>query len=385
MSDKIKQNALSQKMGDIYHYYIAIDFMMNKPDWIICKIEQYGDITLIDKNGKQLFNIEVKHHESLNELKIHSEDFLKTISNWFNIRNLLLNDTKLYLITSSSVSPNNPLCHWNSFDKDKKYKTIIDNQKKSNGEYYKNITKYFFPINKNPDELKNLLEKVKICHSQPNQNTIKEKIIKNRYFSIFKETEQKYEVINSLLGLIGNGLKDKETWEITKEEFGQKINELSSLAQSKIQRTDNHVPLTEIDRSLNSYKEKQFIKKLEKIEFKEKVFSMAIDDYARTLIELANRMRISSSLEYFDRLINYENTLLRKVEETKIEYLIQEGDNIKKSQKSYFSVMKSPKIPFMPEEFDDQTTFFQKGYFHILADDEEKPKQLCWLIVEDEL
>lgn len=157
------------------------------------------------------------------------------------------------------------------------------------------------------------------------------------------------------------------------------------MAQSKIQRTDNHVPLTEIDRSLSSYKEKQFIKKLETIEFKEKVFSMAIDDYARTLIELANRMRISSSLEYSERLINYENTLLRKVEETKIDYMLQEGNNIKKSQKSYFSVMKSTKIPFMPEEFDDQTTFFQKGYFHILADDEEKPKQLCWLIEEDEL
>lgn len=47
--------------------------------------------------------------------------------------------------------------------------------------------------------------------------------------------------------------------------------------------------------------------------------------------------------------------------------------------------MNSTKVPFMPEEFEDQTTFFQKGYLHILADDNEKPKQICWSLKAEDL
>ena len=380
MRRKIKQNALSQKLGDIFHYYIAIDLLLNNTDWFICNIEQYGDIALIDNNGNQLLNIEVKHHTGTNELKVYSEEFLKTLSNWHDIKETITDSTKLYLITSSVVSLENPLFHWNSFDKEKKYKVIIDNQKSKKENYYTNISKYFHPINKNPNILKELLEKIEIYHSQSDMDSIKKKIKENTYFSIFKTEELKNEVTSSIYGLIGNGLKDKDTWEITKEEFNQKLHELSSLAQNRIQRTDNHVPLSTIDRGLPKYQNKQFVKKLEKINFDEKVFSLAIDNYARTLTELTNRMHLSTSLEYRDRLINYESTLLHKVDEVKTEYIFKDGNDIKKSQQSYFAIMSSSKIPFMPEEFDDQTTFFQKGYFHVLADDEEKPKQLCWSV-----
>jgi hypothetical protein len=78
--DKIKQNALSTKMGDIYHYYLAIKFLLENNNWSRCEIEKFGDITLIDKNNKQIFNIEVKHHIEKNELKVHQEEFLKTLS-----------------------------------------------------------------------------------------------------------------------------------------------------------------------------------------------------------------------------------------------------------------------------------------------------------------
>jgi len=380
----IRHSALSQKMGDIYHYYIAIDLFFKTEDWEKCSIEEQGDIVFFNSDDKQILNIEVKHHIESKELNIYDEEFQKTLYNWYNIQEQFDTNTKLQLLTTSTISENNPLYYWNEYSIDKRHKTCNVNQKKSNGNYYANVEKFFLKINKDTIKLKNLLEKVEIIHSQPNIETIKNVIIRNRYFDIFT-VEQKNEVINSVYGLIANGLKDKITWQITKEELNQKIKELSSMAQEKKLRTDNDVKLSEVDRDIENYKEKLFIKKLDNIEFKEDIFSMAVDDYARTIIEFSKRMDISTSVEYDSRLEEYNNSLIRRVNEIKTEHRYRNGNEIEKSQQSYFAIMKSPKIPFIPEEFDDQTTFFQKGYFHILADDEEKPKQICWSLKPQDL
>jgi len=387
---QVKHNALSQKMGDIYHYYIAIDLFFKIDNWEKCEIETQGDIAFFDKHNYQILNIEVKHHLDENELKIYDEEFQKTLYNWFNIKEKFNEKTKLQLLTTSNISKNNPLYHWNNFSSEEKYKTILENQKKANSTYYVNIEKYFFKINKEPDEIKKLLNKVEIYHSMLNIDKIKENILKNKYFDIFKTTQHKNEVINSLYGLIAKGLKDKEIWRISRKEFSQKIRELSSFAQSKILRTDNDTTLEEIPqdkREIKYYKDKLFVKKLEKIELNDKVFRFAIDDYTRTILEASKRMNLTNSnlIEYKKRLSTYENSLIRKAEEVKTQYIYEEGDDIKKSQKYYFEIMKSDKIPFIPEEFDDKTTFFQKGYFHILADDEEKPKQICWSLKLEDL
>ncbi|KLE06521.1 hypothetical protein AF78_03075 [Aliarcobacter butzleri L353] len=155
--DKIKQNALSTKMGDIYHYYLAIKLLLENNNWGKCEIEKLGDIALIDKNNKQIFNIEVKHHIEKNELKIYEEEFLKTLSNWFDIRNLFDENTKLILMTTSTISQDNPLRHWNQYDSNKKYKTLQENQTQKNGTTYVNMVKYFHKINKNVGELKKVL------------------------------------------------------------------------------------------------------------------------------------------------------------------------------------------------------------------------------------
>jgi len=381
----IRHSALSQKMGDVYHYYIAIDLFFKIEDWEKCSIEEQGDIVFFNSDDKQILNIEVKHHIESKELNIYDEEFQKTLYNWYNIQEQFDTNTKLQLLTTSTIFNNNSLYNWNKYSSDKKYKTLIENQKKSNGNYYVNVQKYFLKINKDTVKLKELLQKIDIIHSLPNIEEIKKEIMKKHYFNIFSNIEQKKEVINSLYGLIANGLKDKKTWQLTKDEFTQKIKELSSMAQDKKLRTDNDVKLSEADRDIEKYKEKLFIKKLDNIEFKEDVFSMAVDDYARAIIEVSQRMKISTSLEYDSRLKEYNNSLIRRVNEIKTEHRYRNGNEIEKSQQSYFSIMKSPKIPFMPEEFDDQTTFFQKGYFHILADDEERPKQICWSLKPQDL
>ncbi|BAK73196.1 hypothetical protein [Arcobacter sp. L] len=386
--DKIKQNALSTKMGDIYHYYLAIKLLLENNNWSRCEIEKFGDIALIDKNNKQIFNIEVKHHIGKNELKIYEEEFLKTLSNWFDIRNIFDENIKLILMTTSTISANNPLKNWNQYDSDKKYKTLQENQTQKNGTTYVNMVKYFHKINKNIDELKKVLAKFDIQHSLFSILEIRNEIKQTSHFSLFKDDEKKKnKVIDELYGLIGRGLENKDKWEITKIQFDQKLIESTTLIQDKILRTNNSIDTNMIDNQISSYKDKQFIKKLENIEFKEDIFQSAIDDYAKTIIEVSERMNLKTSLEFDERLNNYDKSLEKLVNDTKIEFKYTRGlTDVEKSQGSYFKIMNSTKIPFMPEEFDDQTTFFQKGYLHILADDEEKPKKICWsLKPEDQI
>ncbi|RXJ76862.1 hypothetical protein CRU86_06830 [Aliarcobacter skirrowii] len=386
--DKIKQNALSTKMGDIYHYYLAIKLLLENNNWSRCEIEKFGDIALIDKNNKQIFNIEVKHHIGKNELKIYEEEFLKTLSNWFDIRNIFDENIKLILMTTSTISANNPLKNWNQYDSNKKYKTLQENQTQKNGTTYVNMVKYFHKINKNIDELKKVLAKFDIQHSLFNILEIRNEIKQTSHFSLFKDDEKKKnKVIDELYGLIGRGLENKDKWEITKIQFDQKLIESTTLIQDKILRTNNSIDTNMIDNQISSYKDKQFIKKLENIEFKEDIFQSAIDDYAKTIIEVSERMNLKTSLEFDERLSTYDQSLEKLVNDTKIEFKYKRNlTDIEKSQDSYFKIMDSTKIPFMPEEFDDQTTFFQKGYLHILADDEEKPKKICWsLKPEDQI
>lgn len=385
---KIKQNSLSQQMGNVYHYYVAIKLLLENNNWSKCEVEKLGDIALINKNNKQIFNIEVKHHIEKNELKVYEEEFLKTLSNWFDIRNLFDENTKLILMTTSTISKGNPLQYWNLFISNNKYKTLKENQIQKNGATYVNMIKYFHKINENVDELKELLSKFDIQYSLFNILEIRNEIKKTSHFRLFKDDEKKKDkVIDELYGLIGRGLENKDKWEITKSEFDQKLIESTTLIQDKQLRTDNSIDIKTIDTKILSYKDKQFIKKLENIEFREDVFQSAIDNYAKTIIEITERMRLSSSLEYDERLENYDKSLVKLVSDVKTEYRYKRDlTYIEKSQDSYFKIMNFTKIPFIPEEFDDQTTFFQKGYLHFLADDEDEPKKICWsLKPEDEV
>jgi len=386
--NKSNHSALSQKMGDVYHYYIAIDYLLKieKDKWDKCLIEKYGDIVFLDQYDNQIVNIEVKHHDKDDELKVYQVDFQKTLFNWVKDSGKYSKDTKLVLFTTSTIPETNSLYNWNNLTESEKFKLIVDNSRNSSNELYSNIKEYFGKIQSNKN-LYEILAKFKIVDSSPNIKQIQNQIKSRNYFGIFQgQEEKKDKVVNSLYGLIGEGLKNKDTWEIKNNNFYQKLQESTDLLQDKILRTDSDINIDEINTKIDNYKEKIFIKKLDNIIFGDDVFQLAIDDYAKTIIEVAERMKLKTSLEYDQRLDSYEESLTRLVKEKKTEHTYKTGmTDEEKSQQCYFSIMHSTKVPFMPQEFNDQTTFFQKGYLHILADDDEKPKQICWTIKPKDL
>ena len=85
-------NAKKQVVGFEYQYYIAVDFLLKLNNWDKCLIEENGDVTFLDDNDNQILNIEVKHHTNENKLKLHSEEFQKTIYNWDNALKKLNNN-----------------------------------------------------------------------------------------------------------------------------------------------------------------------------------------------------------------------------------------------------------------------------------------------------
>ncbi len=386
--NKSNHSALSQKIGDVYHYYVAIDYLLHieKDMWDKCLIEKYGDIVFLNKYGNQILNIEVKHHDNDDELKVYHIDFQKTLFNWVKDSSKYAEDTQLILFTTSIIPATNPLYNWNNLTENKKISLIVENSNNGSSGLYKNIKEYFEKIKSN-EKLKEVIAKFEIIHSSPNIKQIQDQIKSRNYFGIFQDQEEKKEkVISSLYGLVGEGLKDKDTWEISNNNFFQKLKESTDLLQDKILRTDSDINIAEINTKIDSYKEKRFIKKLDNISFGNDIFQLAVDDYAKTIIEVSERMKLKTSLEYDQRLDSYEESLTRLVKDKKNEFSYKTSmTDEEKSQQCYFSIMQSTKIPFIPQEFNDQTTFFQKGYLHILADDTAKPKQICWSLKPKDL
>jgi len=224
---------LTTFLGVEYQYYIALDYILKINTWDKCLIEEHGDVTFLDDNGKQILNIEVKHTIEDKELKFHDEIFQKTIKNWFNDKDKYTEKTKLLFVTTRKITEDNLLYKWNISSKEKKYQIVNDKKFRE----YKFITNYFQAIKKGHfEELKSLFEKIEIIDAYPKYPEIIE-LIKNRNaLKVFRNRKDKNEevlhkVIGNLHWLITKNLKIKkrEKWEITHDEFIEVLREQAKL------------------------------------------------------------------------------------------------------------------------------------------------------------
>ncbi len=127
------------------------------------------------------------------------------------------------------------------------------------------------------------------------------------------------------------------------------------------------------------YKNSKFVSKLNDIKQDEVIIDFAIEDYAKTVYEIEERMGLVSQFDYNKKRLTYEKNLLREYHTTKKQIKKNSSIIIEQSQGFYNQIQKLDKIPFLGKTFDDKTTFFQRGYFHILADDDDdKNKIINW-------
>lgn len=374
-------SALKQKIGDFYHYYVALFYMIENHDWNNCDIEKNGDISLINASNEIILSIEVKYHSEETELKDNAIELWKTIKNFYNDVDKYNENTELLLYTVSIINSNNSLSNWNNLTTDEKYNLLLKSAKKKENEIYTTIKPFYDVITNDEKKLKKILAKFKIESNKEYFTKFKEKIIKNTYFRIFDTIEKKEHSLYSLMESIFSAFKNIETWNIKFEDFRKKLQITSNNAHEIIIRSDDDVDEIEIDE--NTYKDSLFVKKMKDIEKDDTTISFAIEDYAKTIYEIERRVDFLSPLDWNKKRKTYEQNLIRGYITTKSDFEPNEEIIIQQSQNFYKKVQNLNKIPFIPKVFNDQTTFFQNGYFHILADeDDDKKVKIVWHLGE---
>jgi len=374
-------SALKQKIGDFYHYYVALFYMIENHDWNNCDIEKNGDISLINASNEIILSIEVKYHSEETELKANAIELWKTIKNFYNDVDKYNENTELLLYTVSIINSNNSLSNWNNLTTDEKYNLLLKSAKKKENEIYTTIKPFYDVITNDEKKLKKILAKFKIESNKEYFTKFKEKIIKNTYFRIFDTIEKKEHSLYSLMESIFSAFKNIETWNIKFEDFRKKLQITSNNAHEIIIRSDDDVDEIEIDE--NTYKDSLFVKKMKDIEKDDTTISFAIEDYAKTIYEIERRVDFLSPLDWNKKRKTYEQNLIRGYITTKSDFEPNEEIIIQQSQNFYKKVQNLNKIPFIPKVFNDQTTFFQNGYFHILADeDDDKKVKIVWHLGE---
>lgn len=195
--DKIKNDATSSKLGDIYQYYIALKdcFKMNKGDRL--QIEALGDVTVISDLKNFCFQKEVKHHINSKNFSNQDIEFWKTLYNWYIEYEKIKNFDSLILYTTSIISTKSKFYNWNNLSPENKLNVLKEIKSISKiknikfMEYYQAI----FDLNYNKDKLLKILEKLKLEHSQNNMKKIMKEL--EPYIRYIPEKIDKYLLMHS--------------------------------------------------------------------------------------------------------------------------------------------------------------------------------------------
>jgi len=346
--------------------------MLNIENWENCDIEKNGDISLRNSNDEITFSIEVKYHNSPTELKNNMEELWKTIHNFYNDSDKFIESSKLELYTVSTVSEDNNLLNWNDLSADDKLTLLKSSSKKNEAEIYKTIQKFYDVIFEDENKLKIILSKFKINSNQKYYEKFKEEIKKTSFFRIFNTEIKKNTALEALIAVVLSAFKDVDTWTISKKNFDSKLTEVAHLSQEIIVRVNDDIDI-EIDEEM--YKNSKFVEKLKDIEQEEYIIDYAIEDYAKAVYEVKERINLLSALDYHRKLENYEKDLIREFRIKKGNIEVNNDIIINQSKQFYQQIQSLDKVPFIGKFFDDKTTFFQRGYFHILANDDSEDKR----------
>jgi len=379
-----KHNNIDATIGNFYHYLVVIDklFELNKDEKII--IEVYGDLTKASTNNNIFIeNYEVKYHKDSNKLNYSNIDFWKTFKNWIENLHLYNNNTKLILLTTSSLD--NELIEFNSKTKDEKLKILTKWKEKTSNTQ---INSLFSMIFKNKNNLKNILQKVKFKSDQVNYNQMKEQIIKkhHNYFDAFKNhTNIKPKAINYFTGEVIDALKDKNNWEITYEDFMEIKNDFlykNEPENIKIEDADiisNEEEKIQFKKDFHS--NSLYIQKLNDINISEKKLLRASRNKLRAFT--FTNILLDNSNSYYKRIKACDKTFTDKWDDLRSNFDFDPNEkiNIKRSDEFYNKALEINKLCLHTEDY---TESFRKGYWHILADDSDKEEQISWLLKKEE-
>lgn len=373
--DSSTHNSLAQQIGNIYHYYIVVDKLFSLEDGQKLIVEVYGDITKASiYNTIFLENYEIKHHEGNDELSYSSEDFWKTIKNWINDSDKYSDQTKLILCTTSKL--NSDLLNFESKTEEKKIELLQSWQTLTTNKKIQEHTKTIFA---DENILKKVLSKINFIQKHDDFSAIKECIIKDHkdYFDTFENQQNKLRVLVELLGSTIGEIKDKNNWEIDFDTFIKIRNDIQKKNLPKsiiVEQSDiSHINDANVQGDISG--ESLYIKKLREISLDDEHILWAAK-HKHMAINFANKLMDNSIGYYTQKLEACKDVFISHWSERKIDF------DSTQSKDFYKEIIADKEKLCLHDE--DRTQSFKKGFWHILADDEKKPKQIYWLLEDKE-
>jgi hypothetical protein len=276
--NKAVNNSTLTKLGDIYHYMIALKDCFELEDDDKLQIEVSGDISVISKANRG-YQKEVKHHLGSSMLSDRDIDFWKTLANWYVEYDRIKIFKQLILFTTAMIKPNSIWANWTSYNVNEKLKALLGigliTKPREEG-FRKQYIRIF--NNYDNDILNDVLSKTMFCHTNPCISGIAGDFA--RYLGHIPQ-ENRDQYIGALLGQILAKVKDVPfKWEVTRQDF-ERI--LQKTAPAFIQPGQRPLPMEYADRKIsvdfvNKLFGKKFVEAIRSIEH-DVMIQRAISDY----------------------------------------------------------------------------------------------------------
>jgi len=371
-------NNIPATKGNFYHYYLVINKLFDLEVNQKIMIEVAGDITkaTID-NELFLENIEVKYHEGKNELNASNVDFWKSLRNYVNDVDKYTSNTKLILQTTSTL--HSDLISFDNKTLEEKL-LLLDGWSKDTKN--KEIISHYEFIISQKDALSKILNQIVFVSEHINYSEIVSIVIKRHknYFDFFEDEEKiKMDAISFFMGLIISKLEDKNNWEIdfvTFREYKNRFVEKNRpskkiIDEIDILKVDNEQIQVELDKNL------LYLQKLKNIDLNEEQLIDAGRNKYRAL-NFVNELMSHKISFYQDKMKDCEQVFLSTFasKQSRFQNKVKRNGLIESSQDLYED-LSDTEILCLHDE--DRTTSFRKGFWHILADDEEN-NQVIWLL-----
>ncbi|WP_374004707.1 hypothetical protein [Bacillus velezensis] len=365
---KQKNDDTKTKLGDIYHYYIVLDYCLELQENETILVEKYGDISI--ESDEKSKNIEVKHHQGVHRLSDRHLDFWKTLKNWVKYHQNMQGFKKLILYTTSGFGGMSKLEIWNSVKAYERLRILIEigHEIKKTEESFRPVYESIF--NEDIEIILAILEKVELYTNQTNIVDIEKKIMKNSFFKSVKRCDRK-PFINSLMGYILTRPVDKPSkWEISCEDFESLAYEVRNrFVSSSELRLPPNTPDTPQDEE--SFNNRNFVREIKGIKYDSKIPS-AISNYWRaqqaifyTSIDnpIFNVDLGEFQKDIRDSLIEFKTSFQDDCDVTDLE------DIIKKSKRLYDEAMKMTANDY--HSIKPNRPFFQRGIIHKVVEERE--------------
>ncbi|PCH70195.1 MAG: hypothetical protein COC06_05790 [Bacteroidales bacterium] len=378
MSEQQRNDNKEQERANFYKVLVAIKYALSINDYDKIIIEHKGDVTFDNK-----IQIEVKHVKE--NLSDKSKEFWNTFYNWITdpdsctFESFILHTTqKLSNQTIFKSFGNNyktDLFRLKKLYKKGELKII----KKGSSKYYFN--EIFHSKKYTEDHILTTLQKIKINHSQLNDEELISDIAKN-HFKVSIPERQDFFVNKCLGGTIASGVAGRGRWEISKKMFYKIINDE---VYRFLEKPSTTIYNSYMDKDLNeddvkNYYNKNFVKKLNEINCEDYNINDAITDYWRTtsmIIELQDLDETFIQKEY----TKYQkDRVFRKLRNEKD--ILDVTENNSENRKRSLGFYKKAKT-WAPMKFESipELEYIQHGTMHRIAEDPDNENfNFHWLI-----